>query len=473
MMIVGLVRALSQSRYCTSSITKELHLLYLNHDGDGLAKRQSSSSWKNIKNNMSKKQLRQLYPSRCPCCDTAAIDSIHNCVYHLSSKKHIAKIKEMFDIKDECRPNIVSMFTFPNQRQIHIEYGYKVDEILAAVADGVGQPRFDGAKEHALLIPPDRNWFVEISRYFVGWNGRKKKKKKKGRAKKGRSVFYETTEPSIKESNIRLRIGELPPPFTPPTLPIRLPVVEKRYSVKLKWPHRPGIALPFALINSKKGKLSLDGIDVIASTSLIYALAGDNKGTRDKYLIQRIGETIAITSMRKKMSHNSYDNGILAETICCPSSKSLNFASYSISKASIGNNTILLSTEVDGYDMDTNEIIEVKASKRGGSPDTKELIQMMANGSSRVVKIKTSEDNLSFESSTVSTREEIMNHLEDRYIYAGQRIKYMLPLVLNNQKVLNAIDRPVMMSFSEDDKLPLFSPAPPGSSVVPPDFSHI
>ena len=172
------------------------------------------------------------------------------------------------------------------------------------------------------------------------------------------------------------------------------------------------------------------------------------------------------------MSHKSYDNGILAETICCPSSKELDFASYSISKASIGNNTILLSTEVDGYDMDTKEIIEVKASKRTGMK-MKELIQMMANGSSRVVKIKTSEDNLSFESSTVSTREEIMNHLEDRYIYAGQRIKYMLPLVLNNQKVLNAIDTPVMMSFSEDDKLPLFSPPPPGSSVVPSDFSHV
>ena len=92
---------------------------------------------------MSKKQLQQLYPSRCPCCGTA-IDSIHNCVNHLSSAKHIAKIKEMFDIKDECRPNIVSMFTLPNQRQIHIEYGFKVDEILAAAADGIGQPRFDG-----------------------------------------------------------------------------------------------------------------------------------------------------------------------------------------------------------------------------------------------------------------------------------------------------------------------------------------
>ena len=463
MMIVGLARALSQSRYCTSSITKELHLLY-NHIS---TKRQSSAAvWKNIKKNMSKKQLRQLYPSRCPCCDTA-IDSIHNCVNHLSSTKHIAKIKDMFDIKDECRPNIVSMFTFPNQRQLHVEYGFKVDEILAAAAHGVGQPRFDGAKEHALLIPPERNWFVEISRYFVGWNGRKKY----SRRKKGSSVFYETTEPSIRESKIRLRIGELPPPFKSPTLPIRLPVVKKR-SMKLKWPHRPGIALPFALIKSKKGKLSLDGIDVIASTSFIYAMAGDDKGIRDNYLLQRIGDTIAITSMRKKMSHNSYDNGILAEKICCPSSKELDFASYSISKVSIDNKTILLSTEVDGYDMDTKEIVEVKTSSRTGMK-MKDLIQMMANGSSRIVKIKTSEDNLSFESSTVSTRDEIIDLFEDRYIYAGQRIKYMLPLVLNNQKVLNAIDRPVMMSFSQDDKLPLFSPAPPGSSVVPPDFSHI
>jgi hypothetical protein len=394
---------------------------------------------------------------------------MHNCINHLSSAKHIAKIREMFDIKDECRPNIVSMFTFPNQRQIHIEYGFKVDEILAAVADGIGQPRFDGAKEQALLlIPPERNWFVEISRYFVGWNGGKSKKKKK---KKKKTL----TAPSIVESLSRMHIGKLPPPFISPTLPIRIPVVEKRYMIKLKWPHRPGIVLPFALIQSKKGKLSLDGVDVIASTSFIYALAGDEKGIRDKYLLQRIGNTIAISSLRKKMSHRSYDKGILAETICCPSSggSNLNFASYSISRASIGNKTFVLSTEVDGYDMDTNEIVEVKASRSGPRIGMKELLQMMANGSSRIVKLKTSEDNLSFESSTVSTREEIMNLLEDQYIYTGQRIKYMLPLVLDNPKVMNAIERPVMMSFSEDDKLPLFSPAPSGSCVIPPDFSHV
>lgn len=491
MMIVGIVRALKQSCYRTSFITKELHLLlYINHDGDKLiniSKRQSSTKWKSIKKNMSKKQQqRQLYPSRCPCCDNIELDSMHNCVNHLSSAKHIAKIKEMFDIKDECRPNIVSMFTFPNQRQMHIEYGFKVDEILAAVADGIGQPRFDGAKEQALLIPPERNWFLEISRYFVGWNGGKSKwwkskkmkslnkgLKKQGMNKKERSaVLNETTAPSIAESLRRMQIGRLPPPFISPTLPIRIPVVEKSY-IKLKWPHRPGIALPFALIQSKKGKLSLDGVDVITSTSFIYALAGDEKGIRDKYLLQRIGNTIAIASMRKKMSHKSYDTGILAETICCPSSRGLNFASYSISRVSIGDKTFLLSTEVDGYDMDTKEIVEVKASRSGPRIGMKELLQMMANGSSRIVKLKASEDNLSFESSTVSTREEIMNLLEDQYIYTGQRIKYMLPLVLDNQKVMNAIERPVMMSFSEDDKLPLFSPAPSGSSVIPTDFSHV
>src|SRR5210317_1358044 len=109
MMIVGLVvRALKQCSYRTSFITKELHLLlYINHnDGDGLIniskrqsstvwKRQSSTVWKSIKKNMSKKQQRQLYPSQCPCCDTK-LDTMHNCINHLSSAKHIAKIREMF-----------------------------------------------------------------------------------------------------------------------------------------------------------------------------------------------------------------------------------------------------------------------------------------------------------------------------------------------------------------------------------------
>ncbi len=91
------------------------------------------------------------------------------------------------------------------------------------------------------------------------------------------------------------------------------------------------------------------------------------------------------------MSHRSYDKVILAETICCPTSRGLNFASYSISRASIGNKTFLLSTEVDGYDVDIKEIVEVKASRSGPRIGMKELIQMMANGSSRIVKIKTSD----------------------------------------------------------------------------------
>ena len=179
-MMMGFVRALRRSRssYRTSFIMKKLHISYINHDGDGLNHISKRQSWR-LKN-----KRQQLYPSRCPCCDTA-IDSLHNCVVdHLSSAKHIAKIFKMFDIKDECRLNIVSMFTFPNQRQIHIKYGFKVDEILAAVADGIGQS-FDGAKEQALVIPPERNWFVGFSMYLVGWNGIKKK----GRKKKGRSVF--------------------------------------------------------------------------------------------------------------------------------------------------------------------------------------------------------------------------------------------------------------------------------------------
>ena len=428
---------------------------------DNRTAREASSMRSAIEQARARKSIKgnNHVPPKCTCCDRE-IESITACVDHLSSARHVKKVGGLCGCKDnQCAERdsiIVSMLTCPTQRQLHVDYGFKVEEILTAIADGTSQPRYDGAKELALLIPPDRNWFVEVSRYHVAWDGSKSE---------GDSFLPPTKAATIEQSLHRISVDQLPPKFTSPTLPIRLPVVE-RSSTKLLWPYRPGIVLPFALMKSK-GQ-SLDDIDVIASTSLLYALSGQVSDTiKDSFLLQMVGTTIAIVHMRENMTNHSFGIGTLVETICCPP-ETPSSSSYSISRVEIGDRTFLFYTEVDGYDIEASATVEVKA-RRKTNPDIKGLIQIMTNGSSKIVNFKASKDGLSLESSVVHTREEIMNLHQSNWIYIGQRIRYLLPMVFDNPKVRNAVDTPVVMTFDKA-RLPQFSPAPSGYSVIPPDY---
>ena len=201
--------------------------------------------------------------------------------------------------------------------------------------------------------------------------------------------------------------------------------------------------------------------------SLLYAFSGQVSDTiNDSFLLQMVGTTtIAIIHIRENMTNHSFGIGTLVETLCCPP-ETPSSSSYSISRVEIGDRTFLFSTEVDGYDIEASATVEVKA-RRKTNPDIKGLIQIMTNGSSKIVNFKASKDGLSLESSVVHTREEIMNLHQSNWIYIGQRIRYLLPMVLDNPLVRNG--GVVVMTFDKA-KLPRFSPAPSGYSVIPPDY---
>ena len=126
-------------------------------------------------------------------------------------------------------------------------------------------------------------------------------------------------------------------------------------------------------------------------------------------------------------------------------------------------------SEIDGFDPTTGETIELKAT-RASKISIRHLMQIMTNGSSRIVSLAPNKTKDSFLSMTMYNRDELLKLNETQWISVGQRIRYLLPRILDNHMVQNATDHPVIMTFDEC-KLPQFAPAPADYSLIPPDFA--
>ena len=377
------------------------------------------------------------------------------CIIHLNSKNHSSRIGEMCRC-GQCplhdNYDVEALLSCPEQKERHVQLGFKVDAILHAAAKGVGKPPVDGAREGANDIPSDPDWLEEISRRYVGWDGEKPK---------GSSLLPLTKAALLEESLLRIRLDELPPEFKIPILPTPMPVAKKITRKKLAWPHRPGVDLPLAVFRGQ-GQ-TLKGINFIASTSFLYALSGVMK---DSFLLQRVEDSIAILHLRKK-SHSSFDIGVLVEDLCCPNEQP-HSSTFSLSKFQVGDFVLMLSSEVDGYDTDTGASIEIKSRKKTNLK-MKVVMQASVNGSSRIAMIKASADEKSLESIQFFSVQEEKKRREEQWSSIGQRTKYLLSYIWDDPLVQGSADAPVVMKFDER-KMPMFSPAPPESSVIPADF---
>lgn len=115
----------------------------------------------------------------------------------------------------------------------------------------------------------------------------------------------------------------------------------------------------------------------------------------------------------------------------------------------IDSKTFVFANEVDGYDPDTSETVEVKARKEKPTK-MEDLMQIILNGSSRIVNFRTSKDGTHLESSVTYSRDEILNLNEENWIYTGQRIKYLIRHIL----ACSTVKKQVQTHFS----LPLTKP---------------
>ena len=140
---------------------------------------------------------------------------------------------------------------------------------------------------------------------------------------------------------------------------------------------------------------------------------------------------------------------------------------FSLVKFQVGDYGLMLSTEVDGLDS-TGECVEVKVRNK---PSLKmwEIIQASVNGSARIAGITPSADKTNLESIKIFSVQNEREQRKEKWTYNGQRAKYILSLIWNNPLVQSSTDAPVLMKFDQQ-KMPNFSPAPPGSSIIPADF---
>lgn len=399
-------------------------------------------------------------PPTCRLCERE-INSMASCIHHLQSKFHIEKVGGLCLCADKkCeekgRP-IEALLSCPAQKDAHRELGFQVEAILEALKDGIGQPMIDGGRDEALLLSSDPDWMVLVSRRFVGWNGLKKK---------GSPTTPPSKAPTIEDCICRLSLDQHPPKFTVPSMPASLPAPKKLTTTKLVYPHKPGASLSLAVLKATGG--SLEEVDFIATTNIFYAMWGFGSTMKDTFLVQRLGNSIIVQG-QKKTSHMSIDVGILTENLCCPS-HAPGSSNYSISRFKVGSHHLMVLSELDAFDTNSGRPVEVKSRSACKYPSTKELVQASANGSSHIAVFQRSGDDKDIKSLAMYSLEEMRERHSNAWIYAGQRIRHTLNLVKANPTVQAAIRHPVIMSF-DNSKLPVFTKAGPGCSLIPPDYA--
>ena len=277
-------------------------------------------------------------------------------------------------------------------------------------------------------------------------------------------------KPSIQDSISRLRLDEPPPKFQEPTLPTPTSVPNTLVLSDFVWPRYASIELPLAVVKAKEE--TLDGVHfIIVSSHFFYALCGESRAMNRSFLLQRVGDSIAVVPLTAdgvKTPRCSLAIGVLVEDLCCPSSLPDTMTTFSLAKFQVGDYGLMLSTEVDGLDSATGECIEVKVRKKS-SLNMREIIQASVNGSARIAGVTPSADKTNLESIKIFSVQNEREQRKEKWTYNGQRAKYILSLIWNNPLVQSSTDAPVLMKFDQQ-KMPNFSPAPPGSSIIPADF---
>ena len=101
----------------------------------------------------------------------------------------------------------------------------------------------------------------------------------------------------------------------------------------------------------------------------------------------------------------------------------------------------------------------------------REMLQLLASGSKRLLAVGLSRDRRQ----VVEIREKTLSGeicSSEAWSKVGQRIRYLLPRILDDPRVVGAVERPVHLVF-DHSKLPVLKVAPPGCGVVDPAWQAL
>jgi hypothetical protein len=351
-----------------------------------------------------------------------------------------------------------SMLECPVHRIELIKLGFDVFAMDAAVEDksAFDRPTVDAALENAKQFPPDFDWLQERAHWFVLWNGRCIENAKE---------LPLSRAANFKHSVRRVKMSVRPPIFRRPEIPRHYHPRPKLYK-KSMWPYSPG-SVSVALATIFKAGASMVDVHLVAGTSFLMALSGQAYGMEFEYIMQRFGHTILVQRIPRNDIPNIANDGNCLESICSQK-RSLWRSNYLVRIIQTGKFKILTASEVDSYSTVTYKSIELKISKAMTYPRPKHLLHIAFQGSTDLAFFRSSKtDEHCVDRMKMYPIGQLQKEMEETWVFAGQRLQYVLGELLTNPVVQDAIEKPVKVVFGED-QMPFVTPCPGDYYLVTP-----
>jgi len=379
----------------------------------------------------------QPYPDRCGVCDST-LNSMKNVYDHLRSRKHHAAVCSQViqgslsldpEDMDSLGPvqSVVRLLSDADVAEWHEAMGFNVVKLLDEAP--ALEERFRAAQriqEEISEVEGDVDWLQVTERWRCAWDGTPSPTQGKRQLQ---------TAASIEEILERIAVDESPPRIRQLQLPAQLakadPRQRKEREAKARhmWPHEPGSCrLAIGMLRCK-GR-ALEDYHIIAGTSFIKALSGDNARCKDTYYLQKHRTTLCCLHVPSR-SHSQEDAGHAVENLLCGSSGSKTFCSCSSLR--IGDYHCLIASEVDAVNSQ-DELVEVKSSGKNvgtGIPDDKAALQVACNGSQGVLCCTLDGAKTTLQRTDWLSAQDLKETHKRSLISSGQRVRLLLDRIYN------------------------------------------
>eukprot|EP00445_Apocalathium_hangoei_P041370 CAMPEP_0203969880 /NCGR_PEP_ID=MMETSP0359-20131031/97680_1 /ASSEMBLY_ACC=CAM_ASM_000338 /TAXON_ID=268821 /ORGANISM="Scrippsiella Hangoei, Strain SHTV-5" /LENGTH=629 /DNA_ID=CAMNT_0050907823 /DNA_START=55 /DNA_END=1942 /DNA_ORIENTATION=+ len=429
------------------------------------------------------------FPANCLLC-SSEINGLVAAFAHLGGARHLSNVKAQ--LKDIDVPihasspaGVAALLGKQELRDLHVSLGFDVDQLIEA-ASGMEAPqsRQDAVVREASQLTEDFDWLCLEVRWHASWDGTPN-------VALTRAV---DRAPPWTEMLARCGMDERPPVVHRKIVfPARLPNVTRKPQKK-RWPEDP--TSRFGLVMLLKGGSSgaelgttspLCKVDVVCGTSLIYALSGDVKYTKDDFYLQRYGNTLVCLHQSREKAWDANSAGHAVEFLLC-GSQGQHKSFYCSSLYRIGGHRVLVTSEVDAR-SDTGDVVEIKSSAKNigiGMLNKKSALQLACNGSVEVLCCRLDSQETHLEGMDRFSTSDVLAKHRDSFVYQGQRVRLLLAKICgqllagggssDNENVTGctppgeaaavAVVGVWRLSFG-DGKQPIIEPAPAGIEVLP------